>query len=201
MDPKPIISNVPTSVQINLEDGEMVPHTVLDHRHVSHLAESFSDRSAVEAALSQSDPLIYTIYHHAFVTDKTDMAMGMSVIAAGKVGDEYYMTKGHLHESDDQAEIYYCVQGEGYLLMDDLQGDFQAMPFTAGTAVHIPPQYAHRVVNTGKKPLIFVSAFHLAAGHVYQPVAEKGFARIVIEVDGKPDLAPNPRRVEAGQVR
>lgn len=201
MDPKTVVSNVPTSVQIDLQNGEMSPHTVLDHRHVSHLAEAFSDSAAVAKAVRQGDPLVYTIFHQAFVTDKTDMAMGMSVILAGKIGGEYFMTKGHVHERDDQAEIYYCVQGEGFLLMDDLQGDFQAMSFNAGTAVHIPPQYAHRVVNTGKTPLIFVSAFHLAAGHAYQPVSERGFARIIVEVDGKPVLVPNPRSVAADSLR
>jgi glucose-6-phosphate isomerase len=192
-------TNQPTSIHINLTDGQMLPNTVHDHRHVSHLAAQFSDRAAVEQAIAQGDPLVYEIFHHAFVTDNTDMAMGMSVISAGKVGGEYYMTKGHLHERSDQAEIYYCVQGNGLLLMDDLQGDFHAAPFSSGTAVHIPPQYAHRVVNTGAQPLIFVSAFHLAAGHVYQPVAELGFANIVVEMDGKPVLQPNPVRIKATQ--
>lgn len=194
MEQKAAPINLPTAVQIDLNGGQMVPCTVHERRHVSHLAQQFSDQAAVRQVIEQGDPLVYEIYHHAFVTDQTDMAMGMSVIAPGKVGGEYYMTKGHLHERSDQAEIYYCVQGEGLLLMDDLQGDFRAEPFSAGIAIHIPPQYAHRVVNTGGRPLIFVSAFHLAAGHVYQPVAEMGFAALVVEEDGKPALRGNPMR-------
>lgn len=200
METTKIRTNLPTSIQINLLTGQMLPSTTHEHRHVSHLAAQFSDRVAVEAAIQTGDPLIYEIFHHAFVTDHTDMAMGMSVIFAGKVGSEYYMTKGHLHESNDQAEIYYCVQGDGLLLMDDLRDDFQAASFPSGTAVHIPPQYAHRVVNTGAQPLIFVSAFHLAAGHIYEPVARLGFAKIVVEVDGKPALRPNPVRLNHRQV-
>jgi glucose-6-phosphate isomerase len=194
-------TNQPTSIQINLVDGLMFPHTVHESRHVSHLSEQFSNRTAVEQLIAHGDPLVYEIFHHAFVTDNTDMAMGMSVISSGKVGDEYYMTKGHVHERGDQAEIYYCVQGTGLLLMDDLRDDFHAAPFSSGTAVHIPPQYAHRVVNTGTQSLIFVSAFHLAAGHVYQPVAELGFANIVVEVDSKPVLRPSPMRTKANQSR
>lgn len=194
MEQKAAPSNLPTAVQIDLNGGQMIPSTVHERRHVSHMAQQYSDQAAVQEMIDQGDPLVYEIYHHAFVTDQTDMAMGMSVIAPGKVGGEYYMTKGHLHERSDQAEIYYCVQGEGLLLMDDLRDDFRAEPFIAGIAIHIPPQYAHRVVNTGDQPLIFVSAFHLAAGHVYKPVVEMGFANLVVEEGGKPTLRGNPVR-------
>jgi len=193
------ISNLPTSIQIDLADGRMEPHTVHDVRRASQLAEQFHDQAAVKKVISNGDPIVYEIYHHLFLTDKSDMAMGMSVILAGTIGNEYYMTKGHIHERDDQAEIYYCIQGEGLLLMDDMKDDFQACNFSNGTAVHIPPQYAHRVVNTGKVPLIFVSAFHQAAGHAYDLVAKMGFAKIVTEVNGKPELHPNLQRSKATQ--
>ncbi len=197
MEQETSILNVPVSVQINLTDGLMQPFSVHDVRRVTQLTEQFSDQAAVKNAISQGDPIVYEIYHHLFLTDKSDMAMGMSVISAGTVGKEYYMTKGHIHERDDQAEIYYCVQGIGLILLDDLQDDFQALPFSNGTAVHIPPQYAHRVVNTGSVPLIFVSAFHQAAGHAYDQVAKKGFAKIVIDENGKPELRSNPQRLNA----
>jgi glucose-6-phosphate isomerase len=196
MEQKLMITNKPTSVQINIQDGQMLPNTTHDRRFVSHLAEQFSDQLATKDAIKNGDPLVYELFHHAFITEQTDMALGMSVIAAGKVGNEYYMTKGHLHESDVQSVVYYCVSGKGLLLMDDLKDDFQALPFSAGTAIHIPPQYAHRVVNIGTEKLTFVSVFHVAAGHVYQSVAEAGFAYLVMDVDGKPTLIPNPKRAQ-----
>jgi glucose-6-phosphate isomerase len=194
MEQKSMKTNKPTSVQIKIREGQMLPNTTHDQRFVSHLTEQFSDQIATMDAIKNGDPLVYELFHHVFLTDRTDMAFGMSVIAAGKVGNEYYMTKGHLHESDDQSEVYYCVSGMGLLLMDDLKNDFQAMPFSEGTVIHIPPQYAHRVVNTGNEKLTFVSVFHVAAGHVYQSVAEAGFAYLVMDVVGKPTLIPNPKR-------
>ena len=189
-------SNVPTSVEISIENATLIPHTVHDFRYVSNLTEQFYDHKAVQGLINAGNPLVYEIYHHAFLTDSTDMALGMSVIYSGKVGDEYYMTKGHQHERSDQAEIYYCVEGQGLLLMDDMVDDFLAVNFSKGVAVHIPPQYAHRVVNTGTGKLIFVSTFHVAAGHKYTQVAEKGFAKIVVDEDGKPILKTNPKRAE-----
>ena len=188
------MSNQPTSVQINLDKCLMTPYTVHDPRHVSDLKAQFYDQVAAQKLIDQGDPLVYEIYHHAFITDATDMAMGMSVIHPGKVGCEYHMTKGHLHARNDQAEVYYCVRGQGLLLMDDMADDFQAVDFNCGTAVHIPPQYAHRVVNTGSDILVFVSVFHVAAGHVYAQVTKQGFARLVVEVKGKTTLIDNPKR-------
>jgi oxalate decarboxylase/phosphoglucose isomerase-like protein (cupin superfamily) len=37
----------------------------------------------------------------------------------GKVGKEYFMTKGHFHMRPDRAEFYRGVRGEGMLIMMD----------------------------------------------------------------------------------
>jgi glucose-6-phosphate isomerase len=63
-----------------------------------------------------------------------------------------------------------------------------------GSSTHIPPAYAHRVVNTGSQPLIFVSVYHQCAGHDYNAIEQRGFAQVVVDIDGKPALIPNPRR-------
>jgi glucose-6-phosphate isomerase len=194
--PSNTITNLPTTLDFDLTNGQFSPCPHLDARRVSDLAVMFSDQEAVRKAVAAGNPVVYEIRHYPFLTEKTDMALGSSMILPGTVGDEYFMTKGHMHERDDQAEIYYCVHGEGILLMDDMQGDFRAVPWKPGTITHIPPQYAHRVVNTGAIPLVFVSAFHVSAGHVYEPVIKKGFAALVLKRNGKPELTVNPKRME-----
>jgi glucose-6-phosphate isomerase, archaeal len=192
MSKEPVLENSkPTAVQFNLLTGQIEPCSVYEPRHVSNLAEMFFDQAEAQRIIAEGDPLVYEIRHTHFATRNSDMALGVSTIYSGTIGGEYYMTKGHVHERDDQPEIYYCVRGNGLLLMDDLNGDFQATPFNAGTIVHIPPQYAHRVINTGNDLLVFVSAFHLAAGHNYAQVKEKGFAYRICEVDGQPSLIKN----------
>jgi len=156
-----------------------------------------ADRAALrrcEESLAQGDPVVYDIRYHPFQTSTSDMALGVSTIYPGKVGDEYHMTKGHFHVRMDQPEIYFCVRGTGFLLMESKEGDFQVAEWRPGTITHIPPQYAHRVVNTGPEPLIWVASYHLAAGHDYEPIIARGFAKIVVEKDGQPVFLPNPRR-------
>ncbi|MGB8980987.1 MAG: glucose-6-phosphate isomerase family protein [Anaerolineales bacterium] len=163
-------------------------------RNVSDLAAMFHDQETVKSILSLGDKVVYVIRYYPFITSKSDMALGTTVILSGKVGDEYHMTKGHFHARDDQPEIYYCVQGEGFLQMESRDGDYHAVPWKAGTITHIPPQYAHRVINTGRVPLVFVASFHVSAGHEYDLIEARGFRNIFIERDGKVAEVPNPRR-------
>jgi len=54
--------------------------------------------------------------------------------------------------------------------------------------------WAHRVVNTGDKPLVFVASYHLAAGHDYGPVIEKGFKKRLVKENGIAVFVDNKQR-------
>jgi len=189
-----IPDDLPTSVQLDFQTGIFSPSQKVVERRLSDLAEMFHDQNAMEQVLSSEDRLIYEIRYYPFLTSRSDMALGFTRIFPGKIGAEYHMTKGHFHERGDQPEIYFCLQGEGYLLMETRRGDFQAQAWKPGTITHIPPMWAHRVVNCGLQVLYFMASYHLSAGHDYAPIVERGFAQIVVEENGKPVLIPNPRR-------
>jgi glucose-6-phosphate isomerase len=187
------INNFPTSVQLDAHNGTFEPCLELDQRKVSDLSKMFNDKAAVEDNIQKGDHLVYEIRYHPFFTNNSDMALGTTVIFPGKVGNEYHMTKGHFHEREDQPEVYHCVQGEGVLQMMTREGEYVSALWKQDTITHIPPQYAHRVVNTGKIPLIFVAVFHVAAGHEYDLIEKRGFRYMVVEKDGKMAEVSNPR--------
>ena len=182
----------PISVQLNPADGHFTPCNELVIRKVSDLHMMFYDKAAVEENIRLGDHVVYEIRHHPFITSNSDMALGTSTIFPGKVGDEYHMTKGHFHERSDQPEIYHCIRGEGVLQMMTRDGEYVAAPWKPDTITHIPPQYAHRVVNTGSEPLVFVSVFHIAAGHEYGFIESRGFKYRIVERHGKPVEELNP---------
>ncbi len=187
------VNNYPTSIQLDIHDGKFEPCLELEQRKVSDLAKMFSDKAAIEDILRRGDRLVYEIRYYPFFTSNSDMALGTTIIFPGKVGNEYHMTKGHFHEREDQPEVYHCVQGEGVLQMMTREGEYVSAPWKADTITHIPPQYAHRVVNTGTFPLVFVAVFHVAAGHEYGPIEQRGFRYKVVEKDGKMAEVSNPR--------
>lgn len=186
-------NDYPISVQFDFATGAFDPVQIRDDRRLSDLEMMFHDKAAMQSLLQRGDPLIYEIWYHAFETSRSDMALGVTRLLPGKIGDEYHMTKGHIHERDDQPEIYFCTQGQGYLLLQTSAGEFRAEPWQAGTISHIPPMWAHRVVNTGDQMLVFVASYHLSAGHNYRPIIEKGFRKLVVERAGKPTLLDSPR--------
>lgn len=187
------INDKPVTVEIDLPTGAFTPCMELQDRKLSSMAQMFYDQDAVKAIMAADDRLVYQIRYYPFITSKSDMALGTTMVLPGKVGNEYHMTKGHFHERDDQPEIYHCVAGEGVLQMMDLEGEYHVAHWKAGTITHIPPQYAHRVINTGTIPLVFIASFHTSAGHVYGPIETKGFKYLWVEKDGKPTEIPSPK--------
>jgi glucose-6-phosphate isomerase, archaeal len=186
--------DLPMRLQVDLANGEFAPFADFYERRLSQLTDLFYDQHAVQQILQAGDPILYDVRARPFVTSLSDFTFGVTRLYPGKVGDEYPMTKGHHHLLLDQPEIYFCLQGQGCLLLEKGEGDFQAQWWTPGALSHIPPGYAHRTVNTGDEMLVFCSFFHLSAGHDYTSVARRGFAQIVVERAGKPTLIPNPLR-------
>lgn len=60
-----------------------------------------------------------------------------------------------MHDHPGSAELYYILQGTGRVQLGDER--FDAGP---GTAVYIPPQTKHEIVNVGSQTLVFVWAFN-----------------------------------------
>ena len=120
------VSDLPTSVQFDFATGIFAPSLDLSERRMSDLAEMYYDQAAVQKLLQGGNPVIYEIRYHPFVTSNSDMSLGVTRLFPGRIGDEYHMTKGHFHERLDQPEIYFCIHGEGYLLLETREGDFRA---------------------------------------------------------------------------
>ena len=114
--------------------------------------------------------------------------MGITYLSPGKVGDEYFMTKGHFHLNPASTEFYWGLEGEGMLILMDSERNVWAERMRPGTLHYIRPGIAHRVANTGDDTLIFGASWPADAGHDYASIARNGFAKRLVEVDGKPQL-------------
>jgi len=102
----------------------------------------YLDAQATEEGIRRGNPLIYEVYQYNVPDENGQLLVVTSIIYPGKVGQEYYMTKGHYHAKEDTAEVYLGLQGQGYLLMETKGGAFQALPIAPGTVAYIPPYWA-----------------------------------------------------------
>ena len=162
-------------------------------RKLSQMKGMYYDKDAYEKALAAEDTLVYEFYDAGVPESENEVAYGTSITYPGKVGDEYYMTKGHFHTVLETAEIYYCLSGHGYMLMENPEGDWEAVELTPGKALYVPGRYAHRSINiSDSEPLVTFFAFPGHAGHDYGSIETKGYRKLIVERNGKPEIIDNP---------
>ncbi|RXZ83852.1 cupin domain-containing protein [Paenibacillaceae bacterium] len=161
-------------------------------RHLSRMKGMYADEAAFERDAADGEgPLVYEFYELKLPEHPGELLFGTSIVYPGQVGNEYYMTKGHFHTILDTGEVYYCLSGQGYMLMENPEGDVRIESFTPGAAVYVPPRYAHRSINSGNEPLVTFFVFRADAGHDYGTIETKGYRKRIVEQDGKPEVIDN----------
>lgn len=163
-------------------------------RRISDMAAQFSDRKAAQALIDGGDPLLYEFYGLDLPEhDSGILQFGTTILYPGKVGAEYYMTKGHFHTILDTSEIYYGLSGHGMMLMETPEGEVEYKKVAPGEALYVPGRWAHRSINTGDEPLVMFFVYRADAGHDYGTIEQKGYRKIAVERGGKPILLDNPK--------
>lgn len=168
-------------------------------RRLSSLRNKFSDQKAFEAMVGSGDPLVYEVYENRRPEAAGELANGLSIIHPGQVGSEYFMTKGHYHLVRDTAEVYYCMQGKGVLLMENEAGDTAVEEFFPGRVVYVTPHWAHRSINTGTEDLVTFFVYPGNAGHDYGTIDATGFRKRLVEQNGVPTVVDNHEWARAGR--
>ena len=98
--------------------------------------------------LEKEDRLLYEVYEIRLPEEAGVLLQGISIIHPGKVGDEYFMTKGHFHAVLETSEVYYCLRGSGYMVMETPEGEWAVEALKPNNILYVPPRWAHRSVNT-----------------------------------------------------
>ena len=163
-------------------------------RTLSDLNGYFNDGAAYQAAISAGDSTRYEYFDMGVPQSPGNVAYGTTSVRPGRIGDEYFMTKGHFHAVIDTAEVYYCLSGKGGMMMESPEGDVVWQKMAPGDVVYVPGRWAHRSFNTSEEdPFVVFFAFPGRAGHDYGSIRRRGFRKLVVERDGRPSLIDNPR--------
>jgi len=162
-------------------------------RYLSNMRGMFADEKALDELIKKEDSLIYEFFELSVPATSGDLLFGTSILYPGKVGNEYFMTKGHFHTILETAEVYYCLSGKGYMLMEDPEGNWDAQEMTPGKAVYVPQRWAHRSINVGSDTLVTFFVFRADAGHDYGTIETKGYRKLITENNEKVEIIDNPR--------
>lgn len=153
-------------------------------QHLSDLQGYFADRTAYEAALKAGDPIIYSVSTFAPCKDEGALHCTIARIEPGRIGCEWYLTRGHFHAWRAAAEFYIGLSGEGAMLLESEHGESHMLSLRANSIIYVPGHTAHRTVNTGDTPLVYLGVYSAAAGHDYGPIAQRNFLKVIVNIDG-----------------
>ena len=174
------------SLPYTVADGKIAGHSPVE-RHLRDVCSAFADQPAANALLASGDPLLYYVTLLDDHNGAGDLHYALGVLMPGKIGAEYFMTKGHFHAWRPAAEVYIGLAGQGMMLLEHEEtGDYTAVALAENTVVYVPGHTAHRTVNTGSEPLVYWGILSSDAGHDYGAVGTRNFRQVIVEVDGQP---------------
>ncbi len=186
--------NRPFTFEVDIVEAKLNKYDNHISRTLSSMKGQYFDQTAYEAMLAQEDTLLYEVYEIRRPEISGELLNGLSIVHPGKVGNEYFMTKGHFHTVLETAEVYYCLKGEGYMVMETPEGDWAVEALRPGRVLYVPPRWAHRSVNTGRnEDLVTFFVYPGHSGHDYGTIEQQGFRKLVVEADGRPQIVDNPR--------
>ena len=183
----------PFFMNVDFQSGELNPSDRINIRKLSHMKGMFFDQVSERRILERYDPVIYSFSEKILPEESGHLQIALTSINPGKIGEEYYMTKGHYHKIAQASEVYLGLQGEGCLLLQTAQGEFASIDIRPGVLAYIPPNWGHRMGNTGNKPFVFFAVYPGNAGHNYGDIEKTGFVKILVERERKPFLMDNAK--------
>lgn len=183
-----------------LPAGSYIPEFYDNHieRRLSDMQSQYLDQTAYNTMLGQENRLLYEVYELKRPEVAGELLHGISIVHPGKVGDEYFMTKGHFHSVLETGEIYYCLKGQGVMVMETPEGEWAVEELRPGRVLYVLPRWAHRSVNTGQdEDLVMFFTYPGDAGHDYGTIEHKGFRKLIVERGDELAVIDNPRWGEA----
>ncbi len=150
------------------------------------LADLYEDAAAfAELLAAKRDAVAYEVTDYKPSADAGDMIIGVTRMEPGKVGHEFYMTRGHIHARPNRPEMYYGESGHGLMLLESPAGDIRIVEIRARSMCYVPPYWIHRSVNVGPDQLVMTFAYPADSGQDYDIIAKAGGMRQRIVDDGK----------------
>jgi glucose-6-phosphate isomerase len=186
----------PTKLTILAALGQLGGSNERYEKFLPDLEGAYLDAEAFAAlAATDSGAPLYWVESSHTEDGVGALIIGTSVVEPGLVGDEYAMTRGHIHAQADRSELYLGVSGRGVMLLETVDGRSEAIEITAGEIVYVPGYWVHRSVNVGPERLVMLFCYGADAGQDYGIIERAGGMQqlVVGTPDGGWETRPNPR--------
>ncbi|CAN7367302.1 glucose-6-phosphate isomerase [Rhizobium sp. LjRoot30] len=185
----------PVTSLVSPETGGMSGNTGRYEKRLSDLAGLYEDAAAHQALVEElADPVVYDVEDFRPGAHSGDLIYGVTRMNPGRVGREFFLTRGHIHAKADRPEIYYGQKGQGLMQLESPDGETRIVEIGPQTICYVPPFWIHRSINVGDEDLVMVFAYPSDSGQDYGIIeASNGMRHRVVAKDcGGWELIDNP---------
>jgi glucose-6-phosphate isomerase, archaeal len=185
----------PRSFDVDLHTGLMTGTDSRYQKLLRELGGLYADAAAFDAlAAARGDEVVYEVTDHRPNSNPGDLITGVTRMSPGKVGDEFFMTRGHIHAAIDRPELYFGLKGFGVMVMESPTGDTRVVEIKANTVCYVPPRWIHRSVNPGQEDFVMLFCYPADSGQDYAIIEQSNGMKLRIVDDGASSWrsVPNP---------
>ncbi len=184
----------PACCTVDLDRGIMHGATGRYEKRLADLAGIYEDMAAFEELVERAaNPVVYEVTEFRPSTAPGDLIFGLTRMVPGRVGREFFLTRGHIHAKADRPEVYYGQRGRGLMLMESPDGETRTVEIGPQAICYVPPFWIHRSVNLGADELLLLFSYPADSGQDYDIITRSGGMRhrVVATAGGGWTLAEN----------
>ena len=166
-------------------NGELTGATGHYSKKLSAMVGLYEDEVRFSQAVEQGgDAIIYKVSDVRPNAAHGDLIFGTTFMEPGRIGSEFFMTRGHIHAKANRPETYYGESGEGLMLLESPEGTTRVLEVLPRQMIYVPPFWIHRSVNIGSVPLVLSFCYPSDSGQDYSIIERSGGMASRIVADG-----------------
>jgi glucose-6-phosphate isomerase len=184
----------PTVHHVDPLTGALSGATGAYAKRLDELDGVYGDAAAFAAAAAQDGArVVYRVEDVRPAGGPGDLIFGTTFMEPGRIGGEFFVTRGHVHATANRPETYRGESGAGLMLMEAPDGAVEIREIGPGAVVYVPPYWIHRSVNVGAAPLVMSFHYPADSGQDYGIIARSGGMAVRVVAEGAGWAArPNP---------
>lgn len=184
----------PVASVVDVSAGTMGGNTGRYEKRLKDLDGMYEDHAAFHALAGETgEQIVYAVEDFKPGNHAGDLIYGVTRMSPGRVGREFFLTRGHIHAKADRPEIYYGQQGRGLMQLESPAGETKIVEIGPQTICYVPPYWIHRSINVGEEDLVMVFVYPSDSGQDYGIIeASKGMRhRVMAKEKGGWELTEN----------
>ncbi len=185
----------PRLFQVSVETGLLGNADGHYQKRFSDLAGLYADSAAFDRLVAEhGQEIAYEVTSYTAGSRVSDLILGVTRMEPGRVGDEFFLTRGHIHARGDRPEVYYGQAGRGLMQLESPDGEVRVVEMGPQSICYVPPFWIHRSVNVGDTDLVMMFTYPADSGQDYGIIERSGGMRVRILDDGRGGWrqVPNP---------